>query len=665
MPRNQAAGTASGGARPPPNQVGGRTPLSVVPPPNQVGDWTAGTASGGQALPKQARNRTPPPPPKQRKDQSVGTSSGGVVLPPKQVGNRAPVSVPPSPNKVRNRRLSSLSGGEVPPRQVGNRSPLSAAQLLPKQHRDQKTVCTLSHGEVARKQVGNRTPSSVLPPVKQRRDQKTVCTPSNGEVARKQIGNRTPSSVLPPVKQRRDQTVGGTLSGGEVLRKQVGNRTPSSVLPPLKQRRDQTVGGTLSGGEVLWKQVGNRTPSSVLPPLKQRRDQTVGTQQGRPASSSKSSACAVLRGNTSLHARKPSAAANKTVVQVKPKKNKDIEEAEDEIQRLNKLGLGDNVSTTDYCVYRNQLPARPDVDISTELDAVQLKELNVRHALYRIKYYQLSQNVPEDKLCYDKLKEDYPPSRLEEERFFKCYEKDGKLDWSFHPDYCKLAGLEDYQRLVPQNYGGYDYVRWDEYHKEFHSYEIEQEYVKYCEELSKKLKWMEAYVLKEQTSLMRGMILTRGTFQAMKIATDFSKIHANLAFSGFYEWFKSMAFDVTNYKEFDVLYYEIWQRCNQEKFRDALDEVYELNRFPLSQNRMRCALENDTFCSEFEEEFLGFTACLKEFAEDKSQITEDKALELIAEALRKETPKPKFYEDYCRKKIDIAQAIGLIPSVPS
>ena len=64
----------------------------------------------------------------------------------------------------------------------------------------------------------------------------------------------------------------------------------------------------------------------------------------------------------------------------------------------------------------------------------------------------------------------------------------------------------------------------------------------------------------------------------MKIATDFSKIHANLAFSGFYvgslvhflfhlgvlyltirlliqEWFKSMAFDVTNYKEFDGLYY--------------------------------------------------------------------------------------------------------------
>ena len=54
---------------------------------------------------------------------------------------------------------------------------------------------------------------------------------------------------------------------------------------------------------------------------------------------------------------------------------------------------------------------------------------------------------------YDKRKEDYPPGLLEEERFFRCCEEeDGKLDWFFHPDYCKLAGLEDYQRLVPRNY---------------------------------------------------------------------------------------------------------------------------------------------------------------------------------------------------------------------
>jgi hypothetical protein len=41
---------------------------------------------------------------------------------------------------------------------------------------------------------------------------------------------------------------------------------------------------------------------------------------------------------------------------------------------------------------------------------------------------------------------------------------------------------------------------------------------------------------------------------------------------------------------------------SQKKFRDALDEVYKLNRFPVRQERMRRALENATFCSNLEQE---------------------------------------------------------------
>ncbi|CAM0947848.1 unnamed protein product [Alopecurus aequalis] len=267
------------------------------------------------------------------------------------------------------------------------------------------------------------------------------------------------------------------------------------------------------------------------------------------------------------------------------------EEAENEIERLNELGLGDDISYEEYCGYLQQLPDKADVDTSTKLDDVQLKE---RHALYRFKYYQLSQQVSEYRI------RDYPPGGLVEERFFKRYEEDGRLDWSFHPDYCRLAGLHDYQRLIPRNYGGYEYN------------------------------------------------LMRGTYQAIKIATNFSTITPDLA-----------------YNELDGVYYEIWQRYtgnNGVKFRDALDEVYQLGRFPLQQDRMRSALENDTFCSDLEEEFLACTTCLKEFVEENAQTKEEKARELIAEALRKETQKPKFYEEYCRKKIDIARAIGLISS---
>ena len=36
--------------------------------------------------------------------------------------------------------------------------------------------------------------------------------------------------------------------------------------------------------------------------------------------------------------------------------------------------------------------------------------------------------------------------------------------------------------------GGTEYINWSEYHEYLHSYETEQEYVEYCEELAKQLK---------------------------------------------------------------------------------------------------------------------------------------------------------------------------------
>jgi hypothetical protein len=68
--------------------------------------------------------------------------------------------------------------------------------------------------------------------------------------------------------------------------------------------------------------------------------------------------------------------------------NKELEEADNEIQRLNELSLGDDISYEEYYGYLKQLPVETDVDTSTKLDALQLKELNTRHALYRIKYYR-------------------------------------------------------------------------------------------------------------------------------------------------------------------------------------------------------------------------------------------------------------------------------------
>jgi hypothetical protein len=78
------------------------------------------------------------------------------------------------------------------------------------------------------------------------------------------------------------------------------------------------------------------------------------------------------------------------------------------------------------------------------------------------------------------------------------------------------------------------YANWDKYHMYFNTYDVEKQYVKYYGELSKKLKWMEDYVLLERPSLKWGRVSNRGLYQAVKIATGFPKITARLAYLGFH-----------------------------------------------------------------------------------------------------------------------------------
>jgi hypothetical protein len=108
-----------------------------------------------------------------------------------------------------------------------------------------------------------------------------------------------------------------------------------------------------------------------------------------------------------------------------------------------------------------------------------------------------------------------------------------------------------------------------------------------------------------------------------------------------------MVYDATWFKEYDRVYFEIWRRVTrqmvstlnctpvfcktnsswfrafiytvrvlkcmtfplnnvQKSFRDALEEVYSLNRFPLRQRRMKGALECDDTLKMFEEDVSCF-----------------------------------------------------------
>uniref|UniRef100_A0A0D9VAR7 Uncharacterized protein n=1 Tax=Leersia perrieri TaxID=77586 RepID=A0A0D9VAR7_9ORYZ len=362
------------------------------------------------------------------------------------------------------------------------------------------------------------------------------------------------------------------------------------------------------------------------------------------------------------------------------------EQMESAVRELSKLGMGEDITSEEFQAYKDQLSCGPPYhDPNVKFTPAQAYELELRHALYRLKAYklhlfhlinyhhcvyicclhlvhgsfnlmhamldatlyeQLSQGVSEDKLHYDTLKDYYPPDVLEQEEYFLRFQRDGTLDWSFYPDYCSIADLDDYQRLVPHNslldisfLSEYD--EWDDYREFLHSYEVEQEYANFCDELSKKLKWLDAYVLVEMP-LWDG-ISTRAYYQVVKIATGFPKIPIYLAHRAYYDYLYSVRFDIEWY--------------NEKSFRDALDEVYKLNKFPLRQCRLKSALEVDS--SWFEKEYYTCTANLTE------EVAEDEARQFILESLKKLRVKPKYYEQYVKKKIEIARKIGLIPEVRS
>ncbi|KAL6633540.1 hypothetical protein ACP70R_026211 [Stipagrostis hirtigluma subsp. patula] len=279
--------------------------------------------------------------------------------------------------------------------------------------------------------------------------------------------------------------------------------------------------------------------------------------------------------------------------------------AAEEEQEAGGFGMGEDISTEEYKGFLSLLPkATPHVDVLPRLDSEQEIELHERLALCRIKACKLLQGEAIVDLDTDKLRRVYPPECIKKNGYFECYEEDGTLGWFFHPDHCELAALDDYQRLVLKNEGGYEYMDWNGYCLGYHTYEIDREYVKYCETISKEIKWIEDYVALNSTCREEWFKLTnRGAFQAMKIATRFTKISVGLAHLAFMEYISNLSEDFYNSKELDGVFFEVWKRVTkqQKSFRDALKEVHELNKFQLRQRLMEYVLQHD--CSDMETHF--------------------------------------------------------------
>uniref|UniRef100_A0ACD5TUS8 Uncharacterized protein n=1 Tax=Avena sativa TaxID=4498 RepID=A0ACD5TUS8_AVESA len=340
----------------------------------------------------------------------------------------------------------------------------------------------------------------------------------------------------------------------------------------------------------------------------------------------------------------------------------------DLIREMNASCIGEQISSDEFLGYLNRLPRNPPwIDLDDKLEDTALDKQERLHALYRFRYlkHQFPDQTSKENLSDNELKrlldrseDDCSQKFLEEEGFLRRFEEDMTLDWFIHPDYEECSSLTDYQRLVLQNYGGTEYGRWSDYHQYLHSYKAEEEYVKYYEELSEKLKWMDDYIDIYCPSPEWGYITTRAAYQAIKIAaTRFHEITPTLAYNGLNEFEESIAYDATWFKGYDELYFEIWQRVTQKSisFKDAIEEVCKLKMFPLRQRMMETALEHDYTMEWMEEEYQ---TCTKGIALGD---TDKKAQKLIAEAVPTLVNKPKFYAQYITKKIEIARIIGILP----
>uniref|UniRef100_A0A0E0KZ34 Uncharacterized protein n=1 Tax=Oryza punctata TaxID=4537 RepID=A0A0E0KZ34_ORYPU len=140
---------------------------------------------------------------------------------------------------------------------------------------------------------------------------------------------------------------------------------------------------------------------------------------------------------------------------------------------------------------------------------------------------------------FAKLKEQYNPSILRKEGYFRHYDK--SLEWYFNLEWCEYSGFHDYQQLVLHDNDDLAYVR-------------------YRARLANETKWIEDYLACDITQAERRRVKDIASVQALKIAGVSGGVYAQSALAGFKDHIWSIQFDFNHYKDFDGVYFEIWKR---------------------------------------------------------------------------------------------------------
>ncbi|KAG2545001.1 hypothetical protein PVAP13_9KG400095 [Panicum virgatum] len=254
------------------------------------------------------------------------------------------------------------------------------------------------------------------------------------------------------------------------------------------------------------------------------------------------------------------------------------------------------------------LPDNDDYDAWAPISDQQLKDMELRFAICRIKAHKMLKG---EDLSIAELRNMYPPAMLEEEGYFRRVER--HFEWYFDRKYCEFAHLEDYQRLALRN--PYHYLDWEFYHKNCNTLQGDREYVYFWEKLSSKTKRLKNFRSAKVSEQER--VELEVFYHAVKIAGECTHCFTPLLHNGYNEYLWSVRYDKTRYEDSASLYFDIWKLVAKQKYYTYVAEI-------------------------------------------NGNVPEDEAYEKVMEAVKKFIGKSKSYYDYAKKKLDIAEKIGLV-----
>ncbi|XBI32902.1 hypothetical protein VPH35_056285 [Triticum aestivum] len=205
-------------------------------------------------------------------------------------------------------------------------------------------------------------------------------------------------------------------------------------------------------------------------------------------------------------------------------------------------------------------------------------------------------------------------------------------------------------------YSGRNLYRYhDEYRSRYHTYKIDDVYVKYYAEISEKIKWITEYLHLDRR--MKDWIDkdTRAWRQALKIATGIPHMTVRLAAFAYNEYILEMDKDAS-LKDIGLLYFEIWRRVAKKNlsYMEAVKEVYEMDKFDVHKRRLHGELKGVPVIATIKE-YMHYV--VREGGID-AKTDEDKA-RVVFMTVSLSMHKAMNMAQYAQKKLDLADKLKL------